>query len=130
MHSTTWKLSLHLVYMSRLVSIFLTKFWHFDQVQWKHFYITMMILHPDYSLIHTIYRFSDMNLFGNSHWGYPLTKGVHRWRMWSHSFSWKGSLVCNSLFETAASSPAMKLRFGSNKFGKSAVCNLQTRIFF
>ena len=39
-------------------------------------------------------------------------------------------LVRNSLLDMSASTLAMKLKFERDKFGKSTVCNLQTKIRF
>ena len=50
--------------------------------------------------------------------------------MWSHEFSWKYFLVCNSLLEMSASTQTMNLKFGRYRFGKITVDSLQTKICF
>ena len=47
--------------------------------------------------------------------------------MWSSGFSKKYFVVCNLL---KTFTPAIKLTFGRNRFCKSAVYSLQTRIHF
>ena len=128
-YSTLWKFSLYIVYILKMASSFLTKFWQSDQRFRRKTSAPLCLKllrmrNSRYLLIRTIYKFWSMVLVGNLHWGYPLW--LTQW-LYSHDFSCKCFLLFNFLLEIPTSTQARKLKFERNKFTKRIVYNLQRK---
>ena len=134
MHSTSWKVSLHIVYISKNACIFLTKCWYSDQTFSRNIFTPLFL-----NLKHLRIRSSRLLCYTY----YLLFANILKWHQletyiddtqqtswkWSCGFSWNFlQNVCNFLAEMATFKQAIKLTFGRNKFGKRTVQDLQTRI--
>ena len=140
-HSTLWKLSLHIAYIFTKAWNFSTKFWYSNQIFSRNILTSLCSKSKTSANAQFVIILLYILLLKAISWHgiswkltlrIPLDKWGHKITLWirSRGFSWNLLQCLQLLSKMSTFTQAINLTFGRSKFGKRTVQNLWTGIHF